>query len=350
MNDRAWTNLVTRLPKPRGPLSEHAFSVLTGAPGARSLGSVDPIDDEDEAVTLFVLQEIGFRQVVGVHPGWEEEPSFLALRAVLERRLERRLRERVAPGSSSDLTEAVHELLTVEGPSLSRWMESEGRLDHLREFAVHRSAYQLKEADPHTFALPRIPQGRTKAALLEIQADEYGRTVPGNAHAQLFAETMSALDLDPEAGADIDRLPATTLTTSTFLGMLGRSRRLAGACIAHLAVFEMTSVEPMARYAAAVRRLVADDATAAARFYDVHVAADGYHEQLAVDELLHGLSEEHPDLAADAYFGAAALCVVEQDFTEHLLNAWAAQRSSLRTALPGSALLDPRAVELASTN
>jgi pyrroloquinoline quinone (PQQ) biosynthesis protein C len=204
---------------------------------------------------------------------------------------------------------------------------------------VHRSAYQLKEADPHTFALPRLPQGRAKAALLEIQADEYGSNVPANAHAELFSSTMVALDLDPSEGPDLDRLPAVTLTTSTFLNLLGRSRRLAGACLAHLCVFEMTSVEPMASYAAAVRRLVADDtSTAAARFFDVHVAADGYHEQLAVEELLRGLDEDHPDLAADALFGAAGLLVVERDLTEHLLDAWAGGRTSLRAPLDGSSL------------
>jgi Iron-containing redox enzyme len=332
--------LATALPGPRGSLSEHVFDALRGAAGARPLSGADISDLEDEAVTLFVLQELSFRPLVGVDPAWEEEPTFVALRAVLEHRLERRLRERVGPPTGRRLSEAVRNLLDdVDGPSLSRWMEDDGEIDHLREFVVHRSAYQLKEADPHTFCLPRLSQGSTKAALLEIQSDEYGRNVPGNAHAELFAETMAALDLHPEAGPDLDRLPAVTLATSTLLGMLGRSRRLAGACVAHLAVFEMTSVEPMARYAATVRRLLPDDvATAAARFFDVHVAADGYHEQLAVDELLDGLELEHPDLAADAYFGAAALMVVEQDLTDHLLQAWQEGRSSLRHPLPGSTL------------
>ena len=212
-------------------------------------------------------------------------------------------------------------------------MEESAELDHLREFAVHRSAYQLKEADPHTFAMPRLAQGRTKAALLEIQADEYGGSVR-DADAELFASSMIALGLDPSAGPDLDRLPATTLATSTFLNLLGRSRRLAGACGAHLCVFEMTSVGPMSRYAQAVRRLVPDDmATEAARFFDVHVAADGYHAQLAVHDLLHGLDEDHPDLAADAFFGAAGLMVLEADFTEQLLGDWKHGRTSLRQPL-----------------
>ena len=35
------------------------------------------------------------------------------------------------------------------------------------EFAVHRSAYQLKEADPHSWAIPRLA-GDAKTALGEV--------------------------------------------------------------------------------------------------------------------------------------------------------------------------------------
>lgn len=324
-----------RLPAARGELSEQLFAALAGPVSSRALGAVDPTDLDDEAISLFVLQELGYRGLHGVDPAWEETTPLLAQRHDLELRLEERVRTRVDTTRHASLADDVQRLLAeADGPSLASWMDESGTIEHLREFTVHRSAYQLKEADPHTFAMPRLGQGRTKAALLEIQADEYGRNVPANAHAELFASTMIALDLDPAAGPDLDRLPATTLTTSTFLNLLGRSRRLTGACIAHLCVFEMTSVEPMAHYAAAVRRLVPDEvATDAARFFDVHVAADGYHEQLAVQELLRGLDEDHPDLAEDALFGAAGLLLVESDFTDHLLTTWNDDRTSLRHPL-----------------
>ena len=62
--------------------------------------------------------------------------------------------------------------------------------------------------------------------------------------------------------------------------------------------------------------------------------------QLAVQELLVGLEEEHPDLAADAFFGAAGLMVVEADLTEHILGAWHGGLTSLRRPLEGGSLLD----------
>ena len=52
-------------------------------------------------------------------------------------------------------------------------MAKQGTLEQFREFVTLRSVYHLKEADPHTFAIPRL-YGRTKAAMVEIQADEYG--------------------------------------------------------------------------------------------------------------------------------------------------------------------------------
>lgn len=330
-----------KLPTPRGDLSEHVLATLRTPAGFRALAQIDPIDEEDEAITLFVLQEISYRPFADVDPRWEEDSSFLVLRAILESRLEQRVRDHLPPTPRRGrLADSVRALLDEStGPSLSRWVADHGDLEHLRELTVHRSAYQLKEADPHSFAIPRLVQGRAKAALLEIQADEYGRHIPANSHAQLFAATMVALGLNPASGPDLDRLPASTLTTNTFLNLLGRSRRLAGACLGHLAVFEMTSVEPMARYAAAVRRcLPAGSATTGARFFDVHVAADGYHEVLAVDELLGGLEVEHPELADEALFGAAGLMIVEHDFSQHLLGAWTADQTSLRRPLPESAL------------
>ena len=44
-----------------------------------------------------------------------------------------------------------------------------------------------------------------KAALVEIQADEYGGGRAERIHAQLFADAMDALGLDSRYGAYLDR-------------------------------------------------------------------------------------------------------------------------------------------------
>ena len=333
-----------QLPSPRGVLSEQLFARLYGEPGPLPGGPrVGGLDDDDFQISLFLLQELSFRRLEGVDPAWEEEPSLLALRAALERQLEEELRDRITVPTCrpTDVARTLVELLDkADGPSLSTWVETHATLSHLREFVVHRSAYQLKEADPHSFAIPRLSAGRAKTALLEIQLDEYGHMEPSEAHAELFRATMNEFGLRP--GAHIDLLPAVTLRTNTVLNCFTRSRRLLGACLGHLAVFEMTSVEPMARYAAACRRLLPGPrGTRAARFYDVHVAADGFHQRIALDRLVAGFAEQYPDESTELLFGAAALMRVEAELARHVLQCWNAGMTSLRDPLDESTLRLP---------
>ena len=68
-----------------------------------------------------------------------------------------------------------------EAPSLSKHLERKGTLDQFLEFVAHRSAYQLKEADPHSWALPRLhgidPHG-TGCAFAASLAARLGRGEP----------------------------------------------------------------------------------------------------------------------------------------------------------------------------
>lgn len=109
---------------------------------------------------------------------------------------------------------------------------------------------------------------------------------------------------------------------------------MAGALVGHLAVFEMTSVQPMSRYAAALGRHGLD--AEATRFYDVHVAIDGHHEVVASKQLAGGLAAAEPELSGDILFGALALMEIEGRFARHLLGAWEAGRTSLRSPLPSA--------------
>jgi hypothetical protein len=150
-------------------------------------------------------------------------------------------------------------------------------------------------------------------------------------HAELFAVTMEALGLDPSVGAYVDLLPGTTLATDNLPTMFGLHRRWRAACVGHLALFEMTSVGPMSRYARALTRIGAP--AAAREFYDVHVLADARHEQIALDEMVAGLVEQAPELAGDVLFGARALMEVEQRFASRTLDAWHDGVTSLRRPL-----------------
>lgn len=337
------------LPAPRGPLTEALFASWRHgppiAPVALPPPAGDPATGEDGQLALYCCYELHYRGFAGVDERWERHPSVTALTVALEDAFEAALRadhERtshpaVLEPDPARVEDDLWALARAEGgPSLSAHVAEHAALDQVRELAVHRSAYQRKEADPHSWVIPRF-SGRAKAALVEIQADEYGGGVPGQSHAELFADTMVALGLDPTYGRYLDRIPAVTLATTNLISLLGRQRRLRGALAGHLALFEMTSVGPMGRYAAGLRRL----GVGGTRFYDVHVEADAHHQHVAAHDLAQALVDAEPHLAGDVLFGAAALTAVEARFTAHVLGAWARGESSLRPApAPASAPVD----------
>jgi hypothetical protein len=331
---------VLTLPSPRGPLTELLLERLPGPVRALpAIGVPDAADPEDLQLALYLCYELHYRGLPGVDDDWEWEPSLLALRRGLERPFEDELLaavprtpEVVAPEEADLALRAIDE--ADDGPSLSRHLERDGTLDELREFLVHRSAYQLKEADPHSWALPRL-SGPPKAALVEIQGDEYGGGRPDRIHAELFARSMEALGLDRRYGAYVDRLPAITLRTVNLMSLCGLHRRLRGAIVGHLALFEMTSSIPNRRYGDALRRHGLSGA--ATDFFDEHVEADAVHEAVAAVDLAGGLIRQEPALAGDILWGARCLARVEADWAAHLLDAWAEGRSSLRTPLADAA-------------
>jgi Iron-containing redox enzyme len=329
-----------RLPEPRGPLSEavcrdlvtrRSLSATTieradrvAAAGARAL------TDEDLQISLAVLYELHYRGFEGVSEDWEWDPALLRVRAALERRHLAALRELVGAVEVTD--EPIDRQLTAliaadDGPSLSSFMAKQGSLEQWREYLTLRSVYHLKEADPHTFAIPRL-SGRAKAAMVEIQADEYGGGSAARMHSELFAGLMAALGLDPAYGALWDEAPAAAFASVNTMSLFGLHRRWRGAALGHLTAVEMTSSEPSRRYSAGLRRLGFDERVTV--FYDEHVEADAVHEQIASVDMCGSLVEEEPELTADVLFGAACSLAMDGLAAVHLLGAWEGGRTALR--------------------
>ncbi|WP_433538686.1 iron-containing redox enzyme family protein [Micromonospora sp. CA-249363] len=344
------------LPQPRGPLSTALTDALRRAPHdlpadlGVDLDPADPLTDEDLQLTLFLCYELHYRGWRGVDEGWEWQPTLLALRARAERPFEAALRRLTgvpavpADGVAAGLAELV---AADDGPSLAAALQRRADLTQFREFVAHRSVYHLREADPHSWALPRLG-GPAKAALVEIQTDEYGNGRLDRMHAELFRRTLDRLGLDTDYGAHLDVVPAVTLATNNLMSLFGLHRRLRGALLGHLAAFEMTSSLPNRRYGNGLRRLGLDEV--ATRFYDEHVEADAVHEQIAAHDLCGGLVRTEPALAPDVLFGAAAALAVDRLFAAHLLDSWAAGRSSLRSPAPPSPPTPPPTVPLVGSS
>jgi len=335
-----------QLPEPRGPLGDALSADLSGGTAVsprtldlagRVAATADPLHDEDLQLSLAVAYELHYRGFDDVADEWEWEPGLLRLRALLERPHLAALRD--LTGLPTPTGEPIDRQLTAliaadDGPSLSSYMAKRGTLEQWREYLTLRSVYHLKEGDPHTFAVPRL-SGRAKAAMVEIQADEYGGGSAERMHSELFAGMMRDLGLDADYGALWDDAPAVAFTSVNTMSLFGLHRRWRGAALGHLACVEMTSSEPSRRYSAGLRRLDFDEGTTV--FYDEHVEADAVHEQIASVDMCGSLVAAEPELAGDVLFGAACSLAMDGLAAAHLLGAWDAGRSALRGNRPMAA-------------
>jgi hypothetical protein len=324
------------LPPPRGPRSAALIAAIRAgavpSPLPVSQEPADPLGDDDLHLALYLCYELHYRGVPEAGADLEWDPAVIAFRSQLERPFERALREACAPErpvthSARDVTDELLRLAKEDGPpSLSRYLARHGDIEEFAEFAMHRSLYTLKEADPHSFVIPRL-EGPPKTALLEIQADEYGAGRPERMHAAIFARTLTALGLDGEYGAYLHALPGITLATVNLVSLLSLHRRLRGAAMGHLALFELTSSVANRRYGNGLRRL--GFGAVATDYYDEHVEADSVHDMIATHDVVGQLVQQEPALAGDVLFGARSLALVEGRFAAHLLQAWRERRSSL---------------------
>ncbi|MFD3518400.1 iron-containing redox enzyme family protein [Streptomyces sp. NPDC058657] len=327
------------LPQPRGALSAAVIDVLRGGgapPAADLVDRADPYGD-DLQLALYVCYELHYRGFAGVDDALEWDPELLALRRLLENRFLDALRADATRPRGVD--EALAELLVepVRGTGVSHRLRDDGELWQLREYAAQRSLYHLKEADPHAWVLPRL-WGRAKAGMAAIEFDEYGGGRAERVHATLFADLMGDLQLDTTYGHYLDAACAQILATVNVMSLFGLHRSLRGALVGHFAAVEITSSPGSRRLAEALARTGAGPA--AEHFYAEHVEADAVHEQVVRHEVIDGLLEAEPHLAADIVFGIDATDFLEERLGEHLLARWDAGKTSLREPLEP---LDPLA-------
>jgi len=328
-----------KLPSPRGVLSARlgaallggdraGLAAMTATPDAPCAGGVPPWLDEDLQIALWCCYELHYRGFADVDDRWEWDPAVVAFRGRLEARWLAGLRSLVAAGQpEGPVPAAVARLVSGSGgPDLPRYLARQGSFAEFAEYLAHRSVYQLKEADPHCFGIPRLG-GRVKAALVEIEADEFGGGRPERVHAELFGVTMRWAGLADDYGHYVPVVPAQTLAVSNLMSLFALHRRWLGALLGHLAVLEMTSTGPSRAYSAAAARLGAG--AAARRYFEEHVEADAVHEQVALHDLCGAFAAERPEAAGDILFGARCCLALDEVLARYLLSCWQDGRPSL---------------------
>jgi len=269
-------------PKARGGLSDQVFAALRdGAPGT---------DAAEAHITLWALYEQHYRGFGDVDVALEWHPTLIALRGELEEWFAEQLMDRfVPPASTVPLAEAFFTYVEGhEGPSIATYVQREASSDEVLDLLRARSLYQLHEADPTTWAVPRLPV-RPQVALMALQYDEYGGGNRRRQHAQLF-RGMEARGLDPAFGAYVDDAPVDVLAQNNAMSLFGLHRRWRGAAVGHLAAFE----------------------------------AEAVHEPLAVREICLPLVADEPALVDGVFHGAFTCLDLEARTAQALLDAWAA--------------------------
>lgn len=312
------------LPKPRGTLSEAVVARLDH--GATLPAPLSADGDDDAAITLWTLYELNYRGFDGVDDDAEWDLPLLSIRRELETELEERLRARWPGVPSYEQRTGFADALLAwvddqDGPSVARFVERDATTDQVLELLRVRSLYHLKESDPVAWAQPRLPVA-ARAALAELQYDEYGGGRPDRLHAHLFAEGLAALGLDSQEGAHVDEAPQVVLEQNNAMSLFGLHRRLRGAALGHLAAFEATSSAPCRRMSRGLARLGIGEEMRA--YYDEHVEADAVHEQLAARTICGGLVAAEPEQEENVWFGAFTCLDLEDRLATYLLDRWRA--------------------------
>lgn len=308
-----------------------SLTVGTAVSG-ETVAATDPYDD-DVQLALWIAYELQYRGFDGVDPDRQWDPEIIAFRSRLEQPWIAWLKANcsVTPSAQPVAAQLRALIENADGPRLAPYLRRHATREQFREFVLNRSVYQLKEADPHSFGIARL-SGAAKAALVEIEADEYGGGRCERMHSELFRTTMRWLGLDDSYGHYVPDVPAVTLALSNVMSLFAMHQRWTGALVGHLAALEMTSTLPNRQYATGAIRLGASEDQA--RYFTEHVEADAVHEQIAAHDLCGSYVAEHPEAAGDVLFGARCALTVDDLFAAQLLSKWD-RTASVRGVLEG---------------
>ncbi len=161
------------LPRPTGPWSHYVREVLQRRSSGRAPALPRDRFDDDAQYAWFLLNCASYQGWEGVDDDAEWDPNVVALRRRFERWFVDDMRRRCVDGPVDPRSAVQHALAPGGSPGIASFLEHGGTAEQVRESLVLRLPYQHQEADPHTWAVPRL-RGEVKRALCDIQAGEYG--------------------------------------------------------------------------------------------------------------------------------------------------------------------------------
>ena len=197
-------------PDSRGPLTAVLLHELRSGPHRLPPIALpepeDPLADEDLHLALYVLYELHYRGLDGVDGAGNGSRRCWSCARELEASSRRRSTgvgpPRRAAGPPGRWTSRCAGSRSRRGPSLSRLPRARATLTS--SASSPSTARPISSRRPiRTAGRSRGCRGRPKAAIVEVQADEYGDGAPERIHAELFALAMERA----RPGPDLRRVP-----------------------------------------------------------------------------------------------------------------------------------------------
>ena len=136
-------------------------------------------DEADEQIALWALYELHYRGFEDADVALEWHPDLLRLRRALERSPSSnafRPATPMRPSRDPDRRWPTRSSPYVDGhrgPSLANYVQRDAAHEQVLDLLRMRSIYHLKETDPTSWVVPRLPRA-SQAALVELMYDEYG--------------------------------------------------------------------------------------------------------------------------------------------------------------------------------
>ena len=341
-----------RSPLLRGPLSRLLVRRLTGGelhlPAALECATVaapdGPLDDEDLQLALAICYELhyrgfdgvseggsGTRRCSGCAPGWSTGTWPPCATAGRPARADRRAGRPAAGRAHRRRRRPV---------AVRRSWPSRARVEQWREFLTQRSVYHLKEADPHTWAIPRLA-GRPRRRWWRSRPTSTAAARPSGCTASCSPDRCATSAWTTRYGALVDRVPGGRRSPSVNTDVavraappLARRRRRPPRRVRD----DLLGAQPPLRRG--LRRLGLRRARPRGSSTSTSRPTPSTSRS-PVTTCPAAWPPTEPELAADVLFGAAAVIALEAAFARRLIDAWDAGRSSScrrRTVAPDASL------------
>ena len=266
-------------------------------------------------------------------PGLLAAPRARSRRASRRRCCASRARRRAAPTPAGDGPRAARDRRRRRRPvAVAPTSSATATLEQVARVRRPPLGLPAQGGRPALVGASRACSGPPKAALVEIQADEYGGGRAGaHPRARCSPTRWRRSGSTPRYGAYLDRVPGVTLATVNLMSLFGLHRRWRGAIVGHLALFEMTSSIPNRRYANGLRRLGFGErrdrrsSTSTSRPTPCTRTSPPWTSPAA----WRARSRSSGGTCSGA---RAALAALEARWARHLLDAWDAWRGAARRA------------------